>query len=420
MSISEAARRAAGAVSEERLWRRLMAMAEIGGFEGGGVRREALTGEDIEARALLLEWAAERRWPAAVDDIANLFVTRPGADADAPPIVAGSHMDSQPAGGRFDGIYGVLAAFEALEALGDAGIRTTPSLEVVAWTNEEGGRFSPGAMGSAVYAGELALDACLEVRDRDGIRLADALATTLQATPALTRRPFGRPIAAYLEPHIEQGPELERTGNQIGVVTGIQGARWFVIEVAGEPAHAGTAPLRQRKDALQSAVAMIHELAARLHDPDDRLRFTVGRLEVRPNSPNTVPAAVTFSIDLRHPELLVLDRLAPLIPSICEAAAGPCEVRITQTFERAPSVFPARMVDAVERAATGLGIAHLRLPSGAFHDANFIAELAPTAMIFVPCKGGISHSPKEDANSADVAAGARVLAATLVDLAGVA
>ena len=418
MNISEAAKRAAAAVSEERLWRRLMAMAEIGGFAGGGVNRQALSAEDIQARALLLDWAAERKWHPSVDDIANLFLTRPGREADAPPIQAGSHMDSQPAGGRFDGIYGVLAAFEALQAMDDAGIQTERALEVVSWTNEEGGRFSPGAMGSAVYAGELALEACLEVRDRDGIRLGDALQATLAATPGLSRRQFGMPPAAYIEPHIEQGPELERTGHQIGVVTGIQGARWYVVEVRGEPAHAGTAPLRQRKDALKAALAMVHELQALTHDPDDRLRFTVGRFEVRPGSPNTVPAEVTFSIDLRHPDLPVLDRLAPLIPSTCEAAAPPCTVEIARTFERAPSTFPDSMVDALQTAASGLGLPYLRLPSGAFHDANFIADLAPTAMIFVPCRKGISHSPEEDARPEDLAAGARVLAATLVDLAG--
>jgi N-carbamoyl-L-amino-acid hydrolase len=417
MMTQEAAKRAAAAVDQERLWRRHMAMAEIGKIPGNGVSRQALSGDDIRARALLLEWAAARGYRPAVDDVANLFIRRAGRDAGAAPAVTGSHMDSQPAGGRFDGIFGVLAGLEALEALDDAGVVTTRPLDVVAWTNEEGGRFAPGAMGSAVFAGHMRLEDCLGLSDAAGIRLADALAKTLAATPELPRRPFGFPIAAYLEPHIEQGPQLEATGNQIGVVTGIQGARWYVVEVDGEPAHAGTAPLGGRKDAVRAAIAMIAALQELMHDASDVLRFTVGRIEVFPNSPNTVPARVTFSIDFRHPDAAVLDARAARIEQVCRRLAGACAVRITETFNRPPCAFPATIVDAVESAAQDLGLAYMRLPSGAFHDANFIADVAPTGMVFVPCEKGISHSPAENAKPEDLAAGARVLAAALVTLA---
>jgi N-carbamoyl-L-amino-acid hydrolase len=412
-----AAKSAASAVDQERLWRRHMAMAEIGAFPGGGVNRQALSAEDVRARALLLEWAGRRGYQPAVDDIANLFIRRPGRNSTAAPIVAGSHMDSQPAGGRFDGIFGVLAGLEALEALDDAGVVTERPLDVVAWTNEEGGRFAPGAMGSAVFAGHVELEDCLDVTDTAGMRFGAALAETLAATPDLPRRPFAFPIAAYLEPHIEQGPQLEANGLQIGVVTGIQGARWYSVEVEGEPGHAGTAPLAGRKDAVRAAVAMISALQELMHDEADQLRFTVGRIEVLPNSPNTVPARVTFSIDFRHPDALVLDARARQIERVCRRFAGRCAVRINDTFNRAPSMFPDRIVDAIEHAARALGIAHMRLPSGAFHDANFIADLAPTGMIFVPCAKGISHSPAESAKPEDLAAGARVLAAALVTLA---
>ena len=415
----EAAKRGAAAIDQARLWRRHMAMAEIGKIPGGGVSRQALSGDDIRARALLLEWAGARGYRPAVDDIANLFIRRPGRDPDAAPVVAGSHMDSQPAGGRFDGIFGVLAGLEALEALDDAGIATERPIDVVAWTNEEGGRFAPGAMGSAVFAGHMRLEDCLGLTDAAGIRLADALAETLAATPEMPRRPFAFPIAAYLEPHIEQGPQLEATGNQIGVVTGIQGARWYVVEVAGEPGHAGTAPLRGRKDAVRAAVAIIAALQELMHDATDVLRFTVGRIEVFPNSPNTVPAKVTFSIDFRHPDAVVLEDRAGRIEQVCRRFAGACAVRVTETFNRPPCVFPAPIVDAVETASRDLGIPYLRLPSGAFHDANFIADVAPSGMIFVPCEKGISHSPAENAKPADLAAGARVLAAALVTLAGI-
>lgn len=418
VSIGDAARRAAAAVSEERLWRRLMAMAEIGGFPGGGVNRQALSDADIEARALLLEWAAARGYRASVDGIANLFLTRDGADPDGAPLLAGSHMDTQPAGGRFDGIYGVLAAFEALEVLDDCGITTDRPIEVVAWTNEEGGRFAPGAMGSAVFAGERRLEDFLELRDVAGVRFGDALERTLAATPRAARRQFEYPIAAFIEPHIEQGPTLEAAGLPIGIVNGIQGARWYVVEVLGEPAHAGTAPLRGRRDALRAAVGMIDALQKLAHDPDDTVRFTVGRLVVEPNSPNTVPGKVTFSIDLRHPEPEVLARLDDQIESTCRAAAGPCEVRLQRTFAREPVTFAEVIVRHLEGAAGALDLGHMRLASGAFHDANFIADLCPTGMIFVPCAGGISHSPKEDAAPADLAAGARVLTATIVELTG--
>ena len=356
MTGDEAARRAAAAVDQERLWRRHMAMAEIGRTRVGGVSRQALSGDDIRARALLLEWAGARGYQPAVDDIANLFVRRPGRDPAAAPVVAGSHMDSQPAGGRFDGIFGVLAGLEALEALDDAAVATARPIDVVAWTNEEGGRFAPGAMGSAVFAGHMRLDDCLSLADAAGTRFGDALAETLAATPGLPRRSFGFPIAAYIEPHIEQGPQLEASGHQIGVVTGIQGARWYEVEVAGEPGHAGTAPLGGRKDAVRAAVAMIAALQELMHDETDRLRFTVGRIEVLPNSPNTIPAAVTFSIDFRHPEAAVLEHRGARIEPVCRRFAGPCEVTVTETFNRPPCVFPARIVGAIENAAQDLGI----------------------------------------------------------------
>ena len=420
MTLGEAGKRAAAAVDPERLWQRHMAMAEIGAIAGTGVNRQALSAEDIRARALLLEWAAARGYQPAVDAIANLFVRRAGRDPAALPVLAGSHMDSQPAGGRFDGIFGVLAALAALEAIDDAGIATARPIDLVAWTNEEGGRFAPGAMGSAVFVGQLELADCLDLTDAAGIRLGAALAETLAATPDLPRRPFAFPIAAYVEPHIEQGPQLEAAGRPIGVVSGIQGACWYEVEVVGEAGHAGTAPLAGRRDAVRAAVAMIAALQELMHDPADQLRFTVGRIEVLPNSPNTVPARVDFSIDFRHPEAALLDRRGARIGEVCRRCAGPCEVTVTNTFERAPCAFPDRIVGTIEAAAQALGIGHMRLSSGAFHDANFIADLAPTGMIFVPCAKGISHSPAESATPENLAAGARVLAATLVELAGAA
>jgi beta-ureidopropionase / N-carbamoyl-L-amino-acid hydrolase len=415
--IAEQARQAASAVSAERLWARHLAMAEIGRLGETGVNRQALSVEDIRARALLLEWAAARGWRPAVDPIANLFLRRPGTEPEAAPVLAGSHMDSQPRGGRFDGIFGVLAALEAMEALDEAGIATRRPIELVAWTNEEGGRFAPGAMGSGVFAGAVRLEDCLGLVGRDGVVLGDALAQTLAATPEAERRPLGFPLHAYVEPHIEQGPRLEAAGVAIGVVTGIQGARWYEVEVLGELAHAGTAPLASRRDAARAAVRMIAALQEALHDPEDQVRFTVGRIDLEPNAPNTVAGRAMFSIDLRHPDGALLERLGALIQPLCERLAPPCEVRVRKTFERAPCVFPEALVETIERAARDLGLASLRLPSGAFHDASFIAGLCPTTMLFVPCARGISHSPEESATPEDLAAGARTLAAALVELA---
>jgi beta-ureidopropionase / N-carbamoyl-L-amino-acid hydrolase len=418
VTIAPEARRAAAAVNAERLWARHMAMAGIGRFGETGVNRQALSAEDIRARALLLEWAAARGWRPAVDPIANLFLRRPGTEPEEAPVLAGSHMDSQPRGGRFDGIFGVLAAFEVMEALDEAGIATRRPIELVAWTNEEGGRFAPGAMGSGVFAGAVRLEDCLGTVGRDGVVLRDALAQTLAATPDALRRPLGFPLHAYLEPHIEQGPQLEAAGVPIGVVTGIQGAQWYEVEVLGELAHAGTAPLASRRDAARAAVRMIAALQDAMHDPDDRVRFTVGRIDLEPNAPNTVAGRALFSIDLRHPESAELERRGALIQPLCERLAPPCQVRLRKTFDRPPCVFPAALVETVERAAKGLGLASLRLPSGAFHDASFIAATCPTTMLFVPCARGISHSPDEDARPEDLAAGTRVLAASLVELAG--
>lgn len=244
---------AADQVSEKRLWRRHMELAELGAIPGKGVCRQALTEEDIAARQLLISWARARGFTSAQDAIGNLFIRRPGRDPTAAPVLTGSHLDSQPSGGRFDGAYGVLAGLEALEALEDAGAVTERSIEVVAWTNEEGGRFAPGAMGSMVFTGSRALTDCLAITDSEGVRLDDALAATLEATPVDETRAFNFPISAYIEAHIEQGPRLEAEGVPIGVVTGIQGSRWFEVEVLGESAHAGAAPLKTRRDALQGA-----------------------------------------------------------------------------------------------------------------------------------------------------------------------
>ena len=404
-------------VDEARLWRRHAEMARIGAIPGNGVNRAAFSDEDIEARRLLLSWARARNFAVSTDAVGNLFVRRAGLDDRAAPVMSGSHMDSQPRGGRFDGIYGVLAALEALEAIDAAGLETRRPIELVAWSNEEGGRFAPCTMGSAVYTGARSLAEFADVVDNDGIALRDALERTLAAFPDTAPRELNAPAAAYVEAHIEQGPLLETHAKSIGVVTGIQGLRWFNVEVFGKTDHAGTTPLALRRDALRSAVAIIDALRDLTHDPKDVVRFTVGRVLVTPNSPNSVASHVLFSVDIRHPDPATVRRLGDAVEPLARAAAAPCDVKVTPTLRDEPCVFDASVVEAVERAAVELGVANMRLPSGASHDAMYMARVCPTGMIFVPCEKGVSHNEAENAKPEDLAAGARVLTATLLELA---
>jgi N-carbamoyl-L-amino-acid hydrolase len=410
-------REAVDRIDQARLWRRHAEMAKIGAIPGNGVNRAALSAEDIAARKLLVSWARARNFEVGIDGVGNLFVRRPGLVADAPPVMTRSHMDSQPRGGRFDGMFGVLAGLEALEAMDEAGVKTKRPIELVAWTNEEGGRFQPCTMGSAVYTGARRLDDFLDVTDNQGVRLRDALKDTLAATPEARPRPFNAPASAYIEAHIEQGPLLENAGKVIGVVTGIQGLRWFNVEVSGKTDHAGTTPLALRQDAVRDAIAIINALTELTRDPTDTLRFTVGRMLVTPNSPNSVASHVLFSVDVRHPDPATIRRLGEAVEPLARKAAGRCSVKVTPTLQDDPCVFDTGVVAAVENAAQALGLAHMRLPSGASHDAMYMARVCPTGMIFVPCEKGVSHNEAENAKPEDLAAGARVLAAALLELA---
>lgn len=407
---------ATNAVREDRLWQRHADMARLGGTPKGGVNRQALSAEDAAARNLLMSWAKARGFAVSADAIGNLFVRRAGTDPSARPILSGSHMDSQPTGGRFDGMYGVLAAFEALEALEDAGVQTRRPVEAVAWTNEEGSRFQPGAMGSAVFAGHYELQKMLEAKDWDGVVLKDALAQTLRTAPAPSRT-AGNALDGYVEVHIEQGPRLEDAHKTIGVVTGIQGSRRFIVTVLGEEAHAGTTPRAARKDAFVSAVAIAGAMQTATRDAEDTLRFTIGRVEVYPGSPNTVPGRVTFTIDMRHPEVAALDLYEARLRAAVSQHAAPCTATIERVTDVAPTVFHKEVVDLVRDAARRLALPNMDMPSGAGHDAMHIARLCPTGMVFVPCERGISHNEIENATPSDLAAGTRVLVETLVRLA---
>lgn len=409
---------AAGAVREDRLWQRHVDMAKLGGTPRGGVNRQALSPEDAAARNLLMSWAKARGFSISTDAIGNLFVRREGSDPKALPVMSGSHMDSQPTGGRFDGMYGVLAAFEALEALEDAGVKTKRPVLAVAWTNEEGSRFQPGAMGSAVFAGHNKLDEMLAVKDWKGVVLKDALAETLKIAPAPMRD--GKPgfaLDGYVEAHIEQGPRLENEKKTIGVVTAIQGSRRYVVETVGEEAHAGTTPRAARKDAFAAALRVAQAMYQATTDKDDSLRFTIGRVDVSPGSPNTVPGKTSFTIDMRHPSDAVLDAHEKKLHEIVATKAAPCPATIERVMVVPPTDFAPLVIDLVRAKTNTLGLSNMDMPSGAGHDAMHIAQLCPTGMIFVPCERGISHNEIENASPSDLAAGARVLVEVLTELA---
>lgn len=399
-----------------------MAFAQIGAIDAGGVNRQALTGEDGLSQRYLVELAHARGFACSRDHIGNLFIQRDGLEADAKPILMGSHLDSQPTGGRFDGAYGVLAGFELLETLEDMGLSTVHPIAVVAWMNEEGCRFQPGAMGSGVFAGSYDLSAMLDRKDRDGVTVGEALNAIVKSVPLPVATIDRTTPAGYIEVHIEQGPVLEGLSLPVGVVTGIQGIRRLLIEIRGREAHAGTTPRAMRRDALSAAVGAISkmEVAIAAADAEDLLRFTVGMLTVSPNSTNTIPGTVRFTIDLRHRSDQSLKEAAALIEGLAKAAAaaGRCELNIETISNVSPTQFDSELVAQLESVAVALQLGHTTMTSGAGHDAMHIAKCCPTAMVFVPCANGVSHHPSESANADDLIAGARVMAAVILRNAG--
>lgn len=389
-----------------------MALARFGARPDGGVDRQALSPPEIEARAELVAWGRALGLEPYTDAAANLFLRLPGREPDLAPVLAGSHIDSQPTGGRFDGAYGVLAALEAVEAIRAAGLVPRRSIEVVAWTNEEACRFAPGMTGSELFTGVKTLAEVAGIRDAGGVTLGDALAAVLAADCNVPHRALGRPVAAFLEPHIEQGPVLEREGVPVGIVTGIQGTRRYRVQVLGEAAHAGTAERHERRDALMAAARMVSAIDREAAEPKD-VKLTVGLFQVSPNAPSVVPARVLFSIDLRHPDDAVVDRLDAAIRRIVESGRGPCEVELRQIQHNPSVVFSRDVARELASVARDLAIRSRDLASAAGHDARQLTAVCPTGMIFVPCRGGISHNPAEWAEPADLAAGARVLADAL-------
>lgn len=394
-------------INGERLWGALMALAEVGATAGGGVCRLALSDEDRQARDLFVRWCQEAGCLVRVDAVGNIFARRAGRNDKLPPVMTGSHIDSQPNGGRFDGAYGVMAGLEVMRTLNDAGIVTEASLEVVAWTNEEGTRFAPSMMGSMAFAGLLPMQQVYECADAQGFTFGKELARIGYQGDGLGNSPIG----AYFEAHIEQGPVLEAEGKTIGVVTGGQGQCWYDLTLAGQDAHAGSTPMARRRDALVCAsqiVQAVNRIGSR--DPSAGCA-TVGHLVVRPNSRNVIPGGVDMSIDIRHPDDMKRQAMDLAVRAAVSQAAQCCQLQATlvQVLDQPAVAFDARCVDVVRDAAIHEGYSHMDMISGAAHDAIAIARVAATAMIFVPCAGGISHNELESAAPQDLAAGCQVL-----------
>jgi N-carbamoyl-L-amino-acid hydrolase len=404
-------------VNRERLWRSLMDLARIGATPKGGVCRLTLTEVDREGRDLFARWAHEAGMTVRVDGIGNMYARRQGADPDASAVAIGSHLDSQPSGGKFDGAYGVMAGLEIVRTLNDADLTTRAPLEVIAWTNEEGSRFVPTMMGSGVFAGVHRLEDALAQTDLERVSVRDALQSIGYAGRAQPPS-----LGAYFEAHIEQGPVLEQTGTTIGVVLGALGQRWFDLTITGQDAHAGPTPMELRKDALVAASRVVLEVNRIATGFPAYARGTVGQMRVLPNSRNVVPGEVRLTIDLRNAKQTTLDAMVEALKASLKAIEAECRAatELTEVVSFAPSEFAPPLVDSVRAAAVALGHSHRDIVSGAAHDAVYVSRVAPAAMVFVPCEGGISHNEIENATPEDVAAGADVLLHAVLARAGIA
>lgn len=392
-----------------RLWNSLMEMAEIGPIPGGGSGRQALTDLDAAGRALFSRWCAEAGLSLETDAIGNLFARRPGADESLPPVVMGSHLDTQPSGGRFDGVYGVLSALEVVRSLEAAGIRTRHPIEIAVWMNEEGARYSPPLMGSGVFTGRFTADEVENAIAQDGARLGDDL-DRLGWRGTRPASLAAHPMAAYFEAHIEQGPVLEAEGLEFGVVTGARGQRWYDAVVTGREAHAGPTPMPLRKDALVAGAKLVLEIEKIGAARGAEACATVGILDVEPHSRNVIPGVCRMSVDLRHPETRELAAMEAELKAAAAALSGDGIAIELSDFWSFPVIrFDETLVGRVRAAAQARGLAMRDIVSGAGHDAVYVSMAVPTAMLFIPCVGGISHNPAEAIDPAHAAIGCAVL-----------
>lgn len=409
-------------IDGDRLVLSLSDLARFGGSAGDGVARQTLTPEDLQARAwLAARFATRPGYAVGIDDAANLHIRRFGLEDELPCVMTGSHVDTQPLGGWLDGAFGVMAGLEVLEALDAADICTQRSVQVVAWTNEEGSRFAPGLMGSQSYAQPEALASYLGVQDSQGVRFGQAcdaaLAAFRQAADSggwtCFEARLAQPVHAYLEAHIEQGPVLERRDMALGVVRAIQGVRWYQVTVEGRSAHAGTTPLEDRDDAQAKSIELAHAVLGYAQEKRDLgLRVTIGRWTCEPGAVNTIANRVSFTVDVRHPEGSEIAAFDSFLH-----ARLPSGAQATVLQDKPTTGFDAGLIDLIRKAAHERHVPSMDMVSGAFHDAMPMAGFTRTAMLFAPSIRGISHHPEENTAGADLAACTQVLADCLLELA---
>ncbi|CAH0165042.1 N-carbamoyl-L-amino acid hydrolase [Massilia sp. Bi118] len=404
-------------INGSRLWTSLMDLAQIGATDKGGVKRLALTDLDRQGRDLVVQWAQEAGLSITVDKIGNVFMRREGRNPSLPPIVTGSHIDTQPTGGKFDGNYGVLAGLEVVRTLNDLNIKTEAPIEVAFWTNEEGSRFVPVMMGSGVFCGAFSLETAYAARDVDGKSVGEELARIGYQGE---QTPGEHPIGAYFETHIEQGPVLEDEDKVIGVVPAVMGLSWYDCTVEGMEAHAGPTPMHLRRDALQVATTIMQETVAIANRYPPYGRGTVGMVQVFPNSRNVIPGRVKFSIDLRNVNDELLNTMHEEMTAFIQRTVSETglKIQLERVSYYPPCPFHPDCVGAVRKAAATLGYSTMDVVSGAGHDAIYVARLAPAGMIFVPCKDGISHNEIEDARPDHLEAGCNVLLHAMLERAG--
>ncbi len=417
-------------INSSRLWNSLMALARIGSTDKGGVCRLALTDLDRQARDLFIGWAKDAGCTIRIDSIGNIFARKAGSDPKRGAIATGSHIDTQPSGGKFDGNYGVLAGLEVIRTMNDNHMTTAAPIEVCVWTNEEGSRFVPVMMGSGVYCGAFSLEHGLSAIDREGITVRQALDNIGYSKASesvnlnlgeITWTDDHSTFEAYFEAHIEQGPVLEDASITIGAVTGALGQRWYDVVVTGQEAHAGPTPMALRRDALLASLGLMSKVNAIALDEQPHGRGTVGYVDVFPNSRNVIPGKVTFTVDLRHSDDEGLNRMDQAIRKACAdvEADKTVTVSIEPVVYFPPTAFAQDLVQFVREAAIAHGFEPRDIVSGAGHDAVYVARTAPSAMIFIPCKDGISHNEIEDAKPEHITAGANVLLHTMLKMATV-
>jgi N-carbamoyl-L-amino-acid hydrolase len=401
-------------INPQRLWDSLMETARIGGTAKGGVSRLTLTDTDRQARDWLKQECERLGCTVTVDEVGNMFAVRPGRRADLPPIAIGSHLDTQPTGGKFDGILGVLGGLEVLKTLQDSGYETNAPLMLVNWTNEEGSRFAPAMLGSGVYAGVFDRAYADSREDRQGVTFGEAIeAIGYRGAAKAGSVTFG----AMFELHIEQGPILEQEEKVIGAVQGVQGMRWYEVSVTGREAHTGSTPMPMRHDALVGAARLIDRVEGIALEHAPSAVGSVGLIEVQPNSRNVVPGHVFFTVDFRHPQDDVLDVMERKLLAAIDEMAGRGSLAVeSKKVWKSPAVgFDTDCLASVKKSAQAAGYPARDMISGAGHDAAYIARVAPTAMIFVPCAGGLSHNEEESTSFEECAAGVQVLLGAVLD-----